>query len=453
MRTRLKFSLLLLSLSGLLSLLFHLGWTSEHFRRERLWYHSFPLREAKASPDTATTATATVLPVATVSPGPPTLIAQAGKTERNPTPSFEQTFTTLRSETPAVSKPTPTKNKPRLSAGPEFDETVKEPEPPPTKDWYRHAEKGYRLLAAGDHAGAIEAFEKAIELNPGHTALKLQLAYSALQLHRNDQAARWFSAVVRDREPASSFALRRQIEELENRWSVDGYLIYRDQKDDFGPLTGPNLVQSQAGVELAWQPPGIGYRNGRKLAIYGRLLWALEEESLSFSDRSYQGGIGLRYKPLARHNLVLSAERLLEVGSFARNDWMLRAGYSLDRGTDWRPEKRWWSWSLYADAALIRPDDPDLYLTFQAQGGHAFRLTDRLIIRPGGIFQVNWQKDRYREAHLIEGGPALKLRYYFNETRYEAWRSHLELSLDYRFRLAGNSLGGSGPVISLLFHF
>jgi tetratricopeptide (TPR) repeat protein len=335
----------------------------------------------------------------------------------------------------------------------EFDETIAEPHTAKKNDWYSHANRGYRLLAAGDHAGAIKAFEQALQLNPDRTELKLQLAYITLRLHRNKQAVRWFSAVVRDREPVPSFPLRRQIEELENRWSADGYLIYRDQQDDFGPLTGPNLVQSQAGLELSWQPPGIGYNNGRKLALYGRLLWALEEESLSFSDRSYQGGIGLRYKPLSRHNLVLSAERLLEVGSFARNDWMLRAGYSLDHGTDWQPAHRWWSWSLYIDAAMIRPRDPDIYLTFQAQGGPAFRLTEQMTIQPGGLFLVNWQQDQYRTAHLVEGGPGVKFRFYFNESRYEAWRSHIELAVSYRFRVAGNSLGGSGPVAILLFHF
>ncbi|MFC7049555.1 NfrA family protein [Emcibacter nanhaiensis] len=450
MRTRLKFTLLLVSVSGFLSLLFHLGWTSDVFRQERAWYHRFP-KQDRGEPPTTPAAPAISIPIP--SPVPPIALAMSVNAEITVSAGPEEPVPKPAPVAPPDKPPEQAKENPRLEVRLEFDENIDQVHTAEKNDWYSHADKGYHLLAAGDHAGAIDAFEQALELNPDRTELKLQLAYSALKLHRNRQAVRWFSAVVRDREPAPSFALRRQIEELENRWSADGYLIYRDQQDDFGPLTGPNLVQSQAGLELSWQPPGIGYNNGRKLALYGRLLWALEEESLSFSDRSYQGGVGLRYKPLSRHNLVLSVERLLEVGSFARNDWMLRAGYSLDHGTDWQPARRWWSWSLYVDAAMIRPRDPDIYLTFQAQGGPAFRLTEQMTVQPGGLVLVNWQQDRYRTAHLVEGGPGVKFRIYFNESRYEAWRSHIELAVDYRFRIAGNSLGGSGPVAILLFHF
>ncbi|WP_417317475.1 NfrA family protein [Emcibacter sp.] len=448
MSTRLKYLALLTAAGSACILVFSFVWSSGFFRRERDWYYAYPYRiENRQSAQN--TVFIPPVPVAiqqniSFSPGQDIkradLLPQHGK-------SIEPMHT--------APLPVPPDKKP-LPSRPDMPEAFTnhiDPTSPPVLDWYVHAEKGYRFLAGGDHVRASEQFEKAIMLNPGHTDLKLQLAYSYLHLHQNKRAANWLAATIRDQAPDPSFSLRRQLEELNNRWSADSYLVYRDQKEDYGPLTGPNLVQSQAGAELAWQPPDIGYNNGRKLAIYGRLLWALEDKSLKFRDTSYQGGIGIRYKPLSRHNLVLSVERLLEVGSFARNDWMLRAGYSLDHRTDWQPEKAWWSGSLYLDTALIRPDDPDIFLTFQARGGHAIGLSENLVLRPDSVIHATWQKDRFREAHLVEGGPGLTLRYYFNDTPTEAWRSHLELSLDYRFRLAGNSLGKSGPVVSLLFHF
>ncbi|WP_321392657.1 NfrA family protein [Emcibacter sp.] len=448
MSTRSKYFLLLLTSAGICILVFHLLWTSDLFQQERAWYQAYPYRglDNHAGGAVTTVRTAIVTPPAAMITAPSSLAMKTDlDPEVGPTPIPNQ-----QSAIPVSVPPTPIP--PVLTVRFDLPQTIDEVRKSDS-NWYPAAAQGYRLLADGDHRGAAEKFEQALKLNPDHTDLKLQLAYSYLKLHENDRAAKWFSAAIQDQDPDAPFALRRQLEEVNNRWSLDGYLIYRDQNDKAGPLTGPNLVQSQAGMEVAWQPPHIGYNNGRRLQLYGRLLWALEKESLRFSDTSYQGGLGIRLKPLSAHNFVLSAERLLEVGTFARNDWMVRAGYSLDHNTDWKPMKNWWSWSLYLDAALIRPQDPDIFLTFQGQGGYAVRLSEKLIIKPRGLVLASWQKDRFREAHLVEGGPGITAKYYFNQTRLEAWRSYLEVSADYRFRLAGNSLGKSGPVISLQFHF
>jgi hypothetical protein len=243
------------------------------------------------------------------------------------------------------------------------------------------------------------------------------------------------------------------VEQLENRFEANGYLIYRDESSSPRQL-GADLTQSQAGVEVSYQPEKIGFNNGRKFQIYARFLSGMTQDRLELNPDSYQAGIGLRIKPLSDHNLVLSAERLIKVGNFARNDWMLRAGYSRDYLTDYQEDKTgWWSYSLYLDAALIDPSDPDIFLTSQFTGGYSMILAKGLVLQPRLSALASWQKDSFREASLIEAGPGLNIRYYFNDTKYEAFRSYIDLTVEYRIKLSGNSIGGSGPVVSLLVHF
>ena len=133
---------------------------------------------------------------------------------------------------------------------------------------------------------------------------------------------------------------------------------------------------------------------------------------------------------------------------------MIRTGYSRDYNADYQSDKNnWWSYSLYLDAAVIKPTDPDIFLTAQAIGGYNFPVSKDVIIQPRLTTLYSWQKDQFRQASLWEAGPGVNLRYYFNDTKYEAYRSHIDLTLEYRVKISGNSIGGSGPVVSLQINF
>ena len=334
--------------------------------------------------------------------------------------------------------------------GPKPDKIKKSPE----ENWRHAAKQGYDAYDETDYKTAITYFERALKVSPDNPDLRLQLAYAYKKTGQNSQAARNFrSAIDQYDGEAAPFTLRREVEQLENRFEMNGYVIYRDESSDTRQL-GADLTQSQAGIELSYQPEKIRFDKGRKFQIYARFLSGMEQDRLELDPDSYQAGIGLRLKPLSGHNLVLSAERLLKVGTFARNDWMLRAGYSRDHGTDYQEDQtRWWSYSLYLDAALIDPADPDIFLTSQVTGGYSMTVAQGLVLQPRVSALTSWQKDSFHEASLIEAGPGLNIRYYFNDTKYEAFRSYIDLTVEYRLKLSGNSIGGSGPVISLLLHF
>ncbi|MCF6215838.1 MAG: hypothetical protein L3J58_06655 [Emcibacter sp.] len=325
---------------------------------------------------------------------------------------------------------------------------TKEPAP-----WRHAAGQGYDAYRRGDYSIAIMHFEQALKFVPEDKPLRLQLAYAYKILGQNDKAAANFKKVI-DHSDSGSFAIKREIEQLENRFNITSYAIYRDESSNHRQLSGPDLTQSQAGLEVSYQPEKIGFNNGRKLQLYGRLMSGMTPGRFEPDPDSFQAGLGLRLKPLPDHNLVFSAERLIKIGNFARNDWMLRAGYSRDYGTDFREDKNnWWGYSLYLDAAMIDPSDPDIFLTAQAISGYNMALSSGLVLQPRMTGLITWQKDSFEQASLIEAGPGLNIRYYFNDTKYEAYRSHIDLTIEYRLKISGNSIGGSGPVVSLMIYF
>ncbi len=332
-----------------------------------------------------------------------------------------------------------------------------------TPSWRQAANQGYEAYSRGDHATAISHFEQALKFSTDKSfankssneekLLHLQLAYAYKISGQNDKAAANFKKVI-DLDDAGSFPIKREIEQLENRFNVTAYAIHRGESSRNPQFSGPDLTQSQAGAEVSYQPEEIGFKGGRKFQIYGRLMSGMKPGKFEPDPDSAQAGIGLRLKPLPHHNLVLSAERLIKIGDFARNDWMLRAGYSRDHGTDYREDKNnWWSYSLYLDAALITPLDPDIYLTAQAVSGYNMALSHGLVLQPRMTGLLTWQKDSFQQASLIEAGPGINMRYYFNDTKYEAYRSHIDLTIEYRLKISGNSIGGSGPVVSLVLYF
>ncbi len=320
-----------------------------------------------------------------------------------------------------------------------------------TPDWRHAASRGYDAYARADYQKAIGHFEQALKLSPHNSELRLQLAYAYKISGRNAKAVESFKTVL-DQNDGAGFPLKREIEQLERRFDISAYAIYRDDRAGNRQLTGPDLTRSQAGGEISYQPEKTGFRNGKKIQVYGRLLSAIK--NVEPDPDSYQAGVGVRIKPLSRHNLVLSAERLVKVGRFARNDWMIRAGYSYDHNSDYREDKkRWWSYSLYLDAALIDFNSPDIFLTSQTTGGYNVTLGQGLVMQPRITGLITWQKDSFRQASLIEGGPGLNLRYYFNDTKYAAYRSYLDLTVEYRVKISGNSINHSGPIVSLMLYF
>lgn len=465
MTTKIKFLLLIFVSFTIVALMIMLFMATDYAQSELAYFRQYPYQEMAAR-NRITIITEKPLGTAVVLPQHPPLFPVAKVVEipqKTPLPQLLQEA--------VPSSPEEIKQAPPLPSSPvrESSRSTQKKTPvtrqktapiaqtiPPKQERMRPiAHLGYQAYARQDFKSAIQYFEQALRLTPHHPKITLQLAYAHKKMAHNKEAVHYFIAAIDQMNPKDvPFTLRREVEQLENQFDMTGYVIFRDNSSRSRFVAGPDLTRSQMGLEVSYQPPGIGYRNGRKLQVYSRLLSSTEVNSLTPVPDSLQGGIGIRWKPLSEKNLILSTERLIKVGDFARNDWMIRAGFSHDYNSDYQADKnQWWSYSIYLDAALINPASPDIYLTSQVTGGYNIPLKDSLVVQPRLTGHISWQKDSFHTANLLEAGPGINIRYYFNDTKYEAYRSYIDLTVEYRLKLSGNSIGKSGWVTSLQLHF
>ncbi|MAU42136.1 MAG: hypothetical protein CMF31_11015 [Kordiimonas sp.] len=73
--------------------------------------------------------------------------------------------------------------------------------------------------------------------------------------------------------------------------------------------------------------------------------------------------------------------------------------------------------------------------------------------RPHALINANWQDDPFNTTHLVEAGPGISIKHWFNERKHEAYRSSAELIVQYRVKVTGDSAAGSGWTATLLVSF
>ncbi len=307
---------------------------------------------------------------------------------------------------------------------------------------------GYAYLRQHDDAAGLAAFERGFAFGSGKAFHFADAAYAAKRLNDNAKASRYFRFCLDLAEFEHSFTeqrmfgYRREIETMERRW---GMLIGT-------PYHAGALDVWQGGIEAFWQPPVIGYRDGRTVQFFVRSY-------LNFRNgmngpiglQTTQETLGIRFKPLATQNIALTAERLFAVGRFAENDWLFRVGYSTGDGTDLRVDKReWQSWQVYGEAAYYL-NARRLLVGTEVRYGLALPMPkyNRLTIYPHFLLAVDY--DSAARDQLVDAiGPGLSLRAWFGEDRYHAPTGWLEVNAQYRFADADR---GRGPALRATLSF
>jgi hypothetical protein len=283
---------------------------------------------------------------------------------------------------------------------------------------------------------------------PKRYTLHEDLGYTYLGLGKNEQAIEQFKWAIDNRQlyPAETSeertaterkmeALRETISSVEPHWTALAYSnlcltgSYCNRRTtNLGSLISAN----QGGIEIAYQPPDIGYVDGRTLQGFARTYFNYAPETVDPQGNSFQGGVGIRYKPLSDYNLVLSGEHLFKIGSNAQNNWLARAAFSTSTGyagyivepVAGRPR-----YSLFYVDLAGTVASPHQYLTYaDGREGLNFALADRLVVSPFvyGIFRGNYGVGANTSA---EAGLGLSLRGFFdfNEDEYHAPRGAVEL--------------------------
>lgn len=305
-------------------------------------------------------------------------------------------------------------------------------------------------VRVGNDPVAHEYFERAFAAGRLKGAALLDAAYTATGLSRNEQAVALFKAGIDANaegalslEPRQLFGVRRSVAELSRTWGAYASLTYSRAGAGPGvpfapPSTGGRTLQASA--EVYWRPPVV-YRNGSGFEVFGRLFQTLHDEAGGpVGPQTTQAGLGIRWKPFSEFYFVLEVARLFAIGNLADNDWLLRAAYSQSEGTDLRVDvPDWFTWQFNADVNHFI--ETSQFLTgAELRIGQSLRLdviSSRIVLFPHFVFVA-----QYNNLLAIPGtvgaGIGLTSRFWFREDIYTAPMSHLDLTLQYRFGLAGD---------------
>lgn len=321
------------------------------------------------------------------------------------------------------------------------------------------SELAYLALQRQDDAAALKWFAIALESpRPGKSpaGLYADAGYAAIRQGRNDLAAEmlgkaldaWHAAPPSEKPfpDTALYDMRRSIDTLSRRWSATFSLGHSSTQAAAGTTlaaAGSDLRVVQAGAEIAYR---LGYRDERLLQGYASTYQAVSanDEGYATGADSRIAGLGVRYKPFRRHNLVLALERRFALGARAgEDDWLLRAGWSSGRGTEWDPARAsWTTWQVYAEAAYFL-DAERLVGPFDARIGRSWKLTGwhGAVLTP--YLGIAGEYDDAQSPSMAAGiGPGVSLRYWFGETRHRAASSYVDFTLHYRFRLTDARRGG-----------
>jgi hypothetical protein len=325
------------------------------------------------------------------------------------------------------------------------------------------AELSYFALARNDDAAALKWFQMALE-QKSSAGLYADAGYAASRLAQNGVAIEMFSKAVdewhaapADKKPFDDTALygmRRAIDTLSRRWGASLSIGHGMQAS--GLATSGDVRVVQAGAEVFYTPERFGYRDERIFQLYANAFRGLSASDDSFvtGKDSQVAGVGARYKPLRKYDLVVALERRFAIGERAgEDDWLARIGFSASRGLDWHPAKdSWTAWQFYTETAYFF-DAGRLIQPFEARVGRSWKAPRwyGAVVTP--YLAIGGEYDDALDPKLAAGiGPGLAARYWFGETRHRAFPSYVDFSLQYRFRLTDAQRGG-GVFATLMVSF
>ncbi|PZN93215.1 MAG: hypothetical protein DCF31_13465, partial [Alphaproteobacteria bacterium] len=218
---------------------------------------------------------------------------------------------------------------------------------------------------------------------------------------------------------------QRDRRALARRWSADAYVLLRDG-GIAGPAASPVLGGGQSGASLAWTLDPLARR---PVAIVARSNAANDD------PQSAQAALGLRWRPLP--GVTVAAERLFAIGSNARSDWTLRVAAGADgrRG----PVR----WHGYGEAGVL--GNGDIYAGGQARTLLPLARLGGADVAIGPAAWASLQTGDFTTGRvdlvptIVATAPLAGLA--------------VELSADWRFRVAGNAEPGSGPALTVSTRF
>lgn len=332
----------------------------------------------------------------------------------------------------------------------------------------------YLSVQAGDDDSAHESFRKADAASPLAPTATQDAAYNAMRVNDDEQAVGYFKRVIDaknagelDMTDQQLFDTRRAVADVSRTWGLTSTTSYRGNSSSSGLSSAPSTSNGnsnngsgsssndslQNSTELSWRP--LGYRNARFVELYGRVtdtLWSKNSDSDTGLD-ALQGALGVRVKPFTTLNVMAAVERTFPLGSSdIDGDWLLRLGYGSSIGTDLRVDvPSWWTSQLFAETGHYVNDSRN-YINSEWQGGRSYAIGgagSRWVTFPHVVAAYDYDSKmdsdtrsdgstEYASGHAAGVGVGNNVRYWFREDAYNAPRSYVDFSLQYRVKVSGD---------------
>ncbi|MDR3101236.1 MAG: tetratricopeptide repeat protein [Paraburkholderia sp.] len=323
----------------------------------------------------------------------------------------------------------------------------------------------YIAQRAGADRRAFEYFAQADEAHALPPRATGDVGYSAYRAHFDEAAARYFERAI-DYGTAppdgAAPATLLQLQDLRNahadvtrNWGFTASLNYRGAGLQPGVATGsaPGVYDDwQTGIEGYWRPFGsLGDRNF-ELYARGYLDFGAKGDAPSGISTTI-GAVGARAKPFESIDAIIAFERLIPIGSHAPSDWLVRLAYSGGFGTERRLDvPSWWTVQGYGEVGHYVSNGWN-YGTGYLEAGRTWRLdsiSPKLTVFPYGVIGMDYDTSINHSAP-VGMGVGISTRYWFRDSFYNAPRSYVDVSVQYRWRVSGDDRAGGvffGTVLS-----
>lgn len=305
---------------------------------------------------------------------------------------------------------------------------------------------GYAYQDVGRWDDAGRELARSLDADRDQLPLYEDLAYVRVKQVRNDDAIALLEQAIdntplypvhdaaeRDDLEARRLAMRREVSELSRSFSLLAYtsICFGKNNCEVGggaPLSA-GASKSQGGVELAYRPPVIGYRDGRTFELISRTLFEQDVNSIEPRGKTTVVTLGVRYKPLSLVDGYLSAERLFGVGSDAQDNVLLRGTLGWQRGYAMQPGVARWSYTtLYADVARTVESPRDWFFYTEGRQGVTFNVYgDRTMVTPHVYARGRFQTGDGGDLQEVDLGLGVVMRWLFRADTYHDYQSSAEL--------------------------
>jgi tetratricopeptide (TPR) repeat protein len=313
----------------------------------------------------------------------------------------------------------------------------------------------YLANQVGDDPTADDYFTRADRRGELKGLALLDAAFVAKRRFDNTRAEDLFRRAIDaqasgqiDLTPQRLLEIRREVTNVSRTWGANASMIYGpvgvSGNPGFAiPASGSNTLQ--VGGEVYWRPPVIGNRNGATVELFARAFETLYDGTGGATGPdTIQGSFGARWKPLSEHNLILEASRLVPFGDLARYDWLLRLAYSKGAGGELRYDvSHWLYWQIYGEVDRFTEVHETL-ANGELRFGHSFRVpatSENVVATPFLVAGVAYDS-LLATTSTLGVGIGGNLRFWFRQDRYSGPASYLDLTLQYRVKVAGDHRGG-----------